>query len=73
MAEGVGELELSPPVTSGGAWTESILHSFSYGTSDGYFPYGAVTFDGAGNLYSTASSGGANAYDGVVFELSFVR
>ena len=30
--------ELTPPSTSGGNWTESILWSFGGGTTDGNFP-----------------------------------
>ncbi len=46
---------------------QTVLHSFS-GGADGGGPQGGVTLDAAGNLYGTASSGGAfNA--GVVFKL----
>jgi uncharacterized repeat protein (TIGR03803 family) len=37
------------PGSSG--WDETILHSFD--GSDGYFPYAALTFDKAGDLYGT--------------------
>jgi len=58
--------ELSP--VTGGGWTEKILHSFS-GTTDGSRPYAGLTFDAAGNLYGTATNGGA--YNGgTVFELT---
>ncbi|MGA3054069.1 MAG: choice-of-anchor tandem repeat GloVer-containing protein [Candidatus Korobacteraceae bacterium] len=48
-------------------WTESVLYSFQ--GSDGAYPQlGNVTFDQAGNLYSTTSAGGPyNA--GTVFQL----
>lgn len=42
--------ELSPPATEGGVWTETILHNFQGGLTDGAEPSGGVTFDGAGNL-----------------------
>lgn len=46
---------------------ETLLHSFN-ATSDGVFPYGNLIRDSAGNLYGTASAGGA--YDaGTVFEI----
>jgi uncharacterized repeat protein (TIGR03803 family) len=46
---------------------ETVIHSFTAG-ADGAFPYAGVTFDRAGNLYGTTSSGGlANA--GVVYKL----
>ena len=53
------------PGSSG--WTESILHSFK-GGYDGKSPYGDLIFDAAGNLFGTASQGGARSY-GVVFEI----
>jgi uncharacterized repeat protein (TIGR03803 family) len=59
--------ELSPP-SAGGAWTETVLHSFGTG-SDGATPRIALILDQAGNLYGTTNAGGAyNA--GVVYELS---
>jgi len=45
--------ELSP---SNGAWTETILYSFTCGENNDY-PYSGVIFDSAGNLYGTASGG----------------
>ena len=60
--------ELSPQ--KGGAWTETILHSFSNNGTDGSNPSGLV-FDASGNLYGTTANGGTAFYDcGVVFELS---
>jgi uncharacterized repeat protein (TIGR03803 family) len=64
--------ELSP--TSGGQWTETVLHSFA-GSPDGKNPYGGVTFDGAGNLYGATAAGGSGGTCvgdgcGTVFELS---
>jgi len=64
--------ELSP--TSSGAWTETILHTFT-GGSDGGNPLGSLTFDAQGNLFGTAGAGGAvssfcTAGCGTVFELS---
>jgi uncharacterized repeat protein (TIGR03803 family) len=62
--------ELSPPATSGGAWTETVLHSFAKVTTDGYNPYGSVTFDASGNLYGTTSQGGDRNHAGTIFELT---
>jgi uncharacterized repeat protein (TIGR03803 family) len=46
--------ELSP---SNGQWTESVLHAFNQ--KDGAWPwYARLSFDTAGNLYGTTSSGG---------------
>jgi uncharacterized repeat protein (TIGR03803 family) len=61
--------ELSPPATSGGAWTETVLYAFQGGDTDGAYPYGTLIFDNAGNLYGTTSGGGPDNR-GTVFELS---
>lgn len=58
--------ELSPPSIPGGAWTETVLHTFS--GNDGSNPVARLTFDQAGNLYGTAVEGGIGG-SGVVFEL----
>ena len=56
---------LSPPVQSGGRWTETVLTGFERG---GNWPIGGVVFDGAGNLYGTTFYGGPQDF-GVVFQL----
>jgi hypothetical protein len=70
--------ELSPPQQKGEQWTETILYSFQSG-NDGYFPWGDLTFDKAGNLYGATDFGGGkgntcNPYYGgncgTVFKLS---
>ena len=54
--------------SSGGTWTETILHSFA-GGSDGSIPYSGLVQDAAGNFYGTTIEGGSkNA--GTVYELS---
>lgn len=59
--------ELSPPASGQGPWTATVLASF--GGANGAHPHAALLFDEAGNLYGTASTGGA--YDkGTVFKLS---
>jgi len=58
--------ELMP--SSGGTWSENILHSFT-GGSDGYGPVGGLIFDAVGNLYGAARGGGAYGH-GVVYELT---
>jgi uncharacterized repeat protein (TIGR03803 family) len=62
--------ELKP---SAGAWTETILYSFT-GGSDGGVPLAGVIFDAAGNLYGTTSEGGTspgcNLGCGVVYKLT---
>jgi uncharacterized repeat protein (TIGR03803 family) len=53
---------------SNGGWTYTDLHDFT-GGSDGGIPYSSVVLDANGNLYGTASTGGANG-DGVVWEIT---
>jgi uncharacterized repeat protein (TIGR03803 family) len=60
----VFELERS----SGGRWTENVLHRFSYQVDGGY-PIGGLVLDPAGNLYGAATSGGPNGV-GTVFEMT---
>lgn len=69
--------EMIPPMQQGGAWTEKVIYSFQSG-KDGYFPWGNLTFDSAGNLYGSTQYGGGygscNApyyqYCGAVFKLT---
>jgi len=62
---------LAPPSVSGGAWTETILHRFSYHSiSEGLSPWGGLAMDASGNLYGTAWLGGTCGSCGLVFELS---
>jgi uncharacterized repeat protein (TIGR03803 family) len=49
------------------SYTESVLHKFT-GTN-GAYPFAGLVRDGAGNMYGTASSGGASNY-GTVFKLN---
>ncbi len=56
--------ELSP--RQGGGWTEKVLHSFGKGT-DGYWPYGGLILDAAGNLYGTTVVGGVDTTCEVIF------
>jgi uncharacterized repeat protein (TIGR03803 family) len=59
--------QLTP--TSGGKWSEKVLHRFACSTSDGAFPLGDLILDSAGNIYSTDQYGGT--YDsGTVFEVT---
>lgn len=62
--------ELSPPAQQGGAWTETILYSFSYSLlSNGIGPLAGLAMDSGGNLYGTTWLGGPQG-SGVAFELS---
>jgi uncharacterized repeat protein (TIGR03803 family) len=53
---------------AGGTWKEKVLHSFNKDGSDGYYSYGGLALDTAGDLYGTTSSGGLYG-NGTVFEL----
>ncbi len=58
---------------AGGAWTETVLHSFQGGSTDGADPHASVVMDSAGNLYGTTVSGGSSQCTGgcgVVFRLT---
>ena len=59
--------KLTPP-TSGGAWTEAVLRSFT-GGGDGGNPYSGVVIASNGALYGT-TSGGIGTATGTVFSLS---
>jgi uncharacterized repeat protein (TIGR03803 family) len=67
--------ELSPPTTSGGAWTESVLYIFPADATRGAYPAANLAFGPGGNLYGTTVYGGntgscRGAGCGVVFELT---
>src|SRR5580658_10045270 len=66
--------EISP--SPGGAWTETVIHTFSDG-DDGATPYASVVPDAAGNIYGSAAFGGnktatncAPSGCGVIFKFS---
>jgi len=63
--QGLGSVFKLTPGTSG--WTYTSLHDFV--GSDGAFPYGSVSFDAQGNLYGTASRGGAYSH-GVIWKIT---
>lgn len=60
--------KLAPPATQGGAWTQSVLYSFT-GAADGGGPGGGLYLDPKSNkIYGTTLHGGSGL--GTVFELS---
>jgi uncharacterized repeat protein (TIGR03803 family) len=61
--------ELTP--NGSGGWTPTVLFTFDSAGSatEGYDPNGTLVLDGAGNLYGTTETGGANNA-GVVFKLT---
>jgi uncharacterized repeat protein (TIGR03803 family) len=65
-AHGYGAVfKLTP---SNGDWTYTSLHDFTNG-NDGAYPYSNLVFDANGNIFGTASTGGANGR-GIVFEIT---
>ncbi len=58
--------KLTPPTTPGGAWTETILHSFTGQNGEGSIP-GPLTLSANGVLYGPTFSGGGGA--GTIFAL----
>lgn len=67
-ASGVGVVYKLVP-NSDGAWTESLLHTFTGGQDGGNPVFGNLTFDTAGNLYGTTGYGGGYG-GGVVYKLT---
>jgi hypothetical protein len=62
--------QLTPPPEQGGAWTETILHSFTgVGTGDGNQPNSTPVIGPGGVLYGTTLSGGTAGY-GAIFEMA---
>lgn len=65
--------EARPPARRGGAWSESILHSF-LNLQGGQYPWTGLVGDKHGNLYGTTWLGGGGLCSvetcGVVFRLS---
>jgi uncharacterized repeat protein (TIGR03803 family) len=66
-ANGAGTVFKLTHPKQGANWPETVLHSFGAGT-DGATPVASVTLDHAGNLYGTASQGGAYGF-GNIFQL----
>ena len=59
---------LTPPSSAGGAWTETLLHTFTGYPSDGSGPEAGVVIGHDGVLYGTTPIGGASN-KGTDFEL----
>ena len=62
-------IELIPPTTPGGAWTETVLHSFTGADGDGAEPYAGLVLGANGVLYGTTVGGGSKGW-GTVFALT---
>lgn len=52
--------KLSPPENANGAWTKSILYSFT-GNLDGLGPSSGLIFDSSGALYGVTAAGGGSS------------
>jgi len=63
--------KLTPPSGGSGAYTESMIHAFNgaFGSPEGAYPIGALTFDSAGALYGTTNNYGQYGW-GNVFKLT---
>jgi len=60
---------LSPPMTPGSVWTETVLWSFGSSATDGTNPMGGLVQDANGVLYGATAGGGAKGH-GAVFSLT---
>jgi uncharacterized repeat protein (TIGR03803 family) len=61
--------ELAPSGQQGGAWTESVLHTFA-DAPDGAQPEAGLTFGTGGLLYGTTFYGGTTSESGTVFKVA---
>ena len=61
--------QLTPPTSGGGAWTETVLHTFPAFGGDGTTPVSTLALDPSGNLYGTTDYGGSTGC-GTVFKLA---
>jgi uncharacterized repeat protein (TIGR03803 family) len=67
-AYGYGTIfSLAPPISAGGAWTETVNYSFT-GASDGAYPMAGLEAGAGGVLYGATFSGGTGG--GTVFSLT---
>lgn len=66
--DGYGDGTVFELTRSNGVWTNPLLYNFTGGTG-GYYVFSNILLDKHGNLYGTASAGGANGY-GIVFEIT---
>jgi uncharacterized repeat protein (TIGR03803 family) len=53
--------QLTPPVTPGGAWSETVLYTFTGQDGDGALPVAGLVLGKNGSLYGTTEYGGSAA------------
>jgi uncharacterized repeat protein (TIGR03803 family) len=61
---------LTPPAAPGGAWTESVIYSFTNQNGDGGEPQSDLIIDSGGVLYGTTAFGGDVDSGGTAFSLT---
>ena len=61
---------LTPPTSTGGAWTEDVLYSLKGFPGDGGSPFAGVVIGSGGVLYGTTDFGGLSTDWGTVFSLA---
>ena len=70
LVEGCGTIfQLTPPSTSGGAWTETVLYTFGSQGFDGVAPRSGLVFAKPGIFYGVTEEGGASSR-GTVYQLT---
>lgn len=62
--------QVSPPSGGVGPWTETVLHNFACGGTDGCLPFSTLVMDSSGTLYGATINGGGAPNAGVVFSLT---
>jgi uncharacterized repeat protein (TIGR03803 family) len=63
--------EIVLPASAGGAWTESVIHSFTLVNGDGGYPLAGVVIGRGGVLYGATPNGGTSPQsNGMVFSLT---
>jgi uncharacterized repeat protein (TIGR03803 family) len=59
--------EMTPPAGGQTTWTQTVLHTFAGGPTDGQTPYAPLIMDATGALYGTTFDGGTDNF-GAVFK-----